>query len=80
MTEPQVLVGARIHKIIVFANPHLSCFQCGTRVTAYHDNKCDCSSYAELILYPCQHNCGYRILCKTWSPVDGCTCEVRNHK
>jgi hypothetical protein len=64
----------RTHVIVTFADPYLTCEQCGAWVTSWHDDDrcgCDDSGFWNL---PCEHQAGITSVCPSWSPVDGCQC------
>lgn len=50
---------------MVYANPFNSCEQCGARTTGTDDHSRN---------QPCGHTGGFRSVCPSWSPVDGCNC------
>lgn len=54
------------------ANPYLVCVQCGVKVHAWPDRP------GPLVNLPCGHF-GYRNLCPSWGPVDGCRCDPPGH-
>lgn len=69
------VVHTRVHVHVEFANPYLTCDQCKTWVTAWHDNSrcgCDEKSWNE----PCGHTAGVTSACPSWGPVDGCQCQA----
>ena len=51
-----------------FADPYKVCNTCEGWVTGALDNP------GPSILMPCEHRDGYRDVCPSWSPVDGCSC------
>ncbi len=56
--------------VTVFADPYKQCLHCGGWIDGAAD------SPGPLTLIPCGHRCGYRDVCPSWSPVDGCNCAV----
>jgi hypothetical protein len=65
----------RTHVYITFANPYLTCDQCGQPVTGWHDPErcgCDESGWRNR---PCDHRAGVTSVCPSWGPVDGCQCQ-----
>lgn len=70
----------RTHVQVTFANPYLTCDQCGLRAVGWHDDqRCGCNetSWNE----PCGHDrAGVTSVCPSWGPVDGCLCrEILGH-
>lgn len=64
----------RTHLTITPANPFLACEGCGKRAEAFHDRECGCDVAGPMNL-PCCCIAGYRDLCPSWDPVDGCQCQ-----
>lgn len=70
-------VSTRTHVKVGFANPYLKCEDCGDSVPYWHDqSKCGCD-VSTAWNYPCMHETSVHSSCDSWSPVDGCTCEVK---
>lgn len=65
--------SVRVHVKKTFANPHLTCGMCDQPVEAWHDND-ECGCTAGYWLLPCRHQADAHNWCRSWSPVDGCTC------
>jgi hypothetical protein len=60
----------RTHNETRFADPYKKCLTCGGWIDGYLDNP------GRPILTPCEHDAGYRDVCPSWSPVDGCGCAA----
>lgn len=58
----------RTHNVITFADPYKQCLRCGEWVDGALD------APGPVIVVPCEHDRGYRDVCPSWSPVDGCHC------
>lgn len=63
----------RTHNAIRFADPYKQCQQCNGWV----DGVLQVSGPS--IVIPCEHQAGYRDMCSSWGPVDGCRCPDRSH-
>lgn len=63
----------RTHVYTAFANPHLTCAQCGLLVPRWH-NPDTCGCTGPHWNAPCGHTAEVVSNCPSWSPVDGCTC------
>jgi hypothetical protein len=71
----RTVTHTRTHVQIGFANPYLKCETCKKPVPYWHDpNPCGCTD--DLFNYPCGHKLGTFSTCPSWSPVDGCMCEI----
>lgn len=65
----------RTHVYVTFANPFLTCDQCGDFVPRWHDPaRCGCNREGWENM-PCEHEAGTTSVCSTWGPVDGCLCQ-----
>jgi len=65
----------RTHVHVTFADPYLTCDQCGEWVDAWHDpQQCGCDDSGWQLL-PCGHQAGTTSVCPSWGPVDGCRCQ-----
>lgn len=62
-----MVVRTHTYTVRRFANPYLKCKECGVRAEGLRSDNGN--------NYPCNHT-GIRDTCYSWSPVDGCTCEV----
>ena len=64
----------RTHVATTFADPYLTCDQCGKRAAGFHDpDQCGCEG--DYYLVSCEHAAGVTSVCPSWSPVDGCICQ-----
>ncbi len=68
-----VCTHTRTYNAIRFADPYKQCLRCGGWVDGYLDKPVGPPTAT-----PCRHGSGYRGVCPSWGPVDGCTCEVFN--
>lgn len=62
----------RTHNTIDFADPYKRCVRC----SAWIDGVLD--TLGPTVVVPCEHTSGYRDVCPSWSPVDGCGCADYN--
>lgn len=72
------MTHTRTHVHITFANPYLTCDQCGQWVTGFHDaDRCGPGCEFGDWLEPCGHplTAGATSACPSWGPVDGCQCQ-----
>ncbi|MFY3741641.1 MAG: hypothetical protein HMLIMOIP_002099 [Candidatus Nitrosomirales archaeon] len=70
-----MITHTRTHVQIGFANPFLVCEECRNRVPYWHDpGRCGCDEIS--FNYPCEHAANVVSICPTWSPVEGCSCEI----
>ncbi len=51
-----------------FADPYKKCLACGGWIDGSSQGA------GPLVVIPCGHTQGYRDVCPSWSPVDGCGC------
>lgn len=66
----------RTHVYTAFANPYLTCAQCGHPVPCWHNpDTCGCNS--PHWNHPCGHTAEVVSTCPSWSPVHGCDCPPR---
>lgn len=66
----------RTHTFVTFANPYLTCAQCGADAQRFHDpERCGCTG-RPWGFDPCGHTADLVSDCKTWNPVDGCLCAA----
>ncbi|GAB3952417.1 hypothetical protein GCM10029976_090570 [Kribbella albertanoniae] len=74
-------VAVSTHVYTRFANPYLRCGLCHKGVGGYHDEQICGTPHepcpADWYLSPCGHKALAVSKCRTWSPVDGCTCRRR---
>jgi hypothetical protein len=64
----------RTYNEIRFADPYKVCNACGGWITGVLDMP------GVPLVMPCEHDLGYRDVCPSWGPVDGCQCvEVLGH-
>ncbi|MEV4670993.1 hypothetical protein AB0K34_05000 [Actinomadura sp. NPDC049382] len=64
----------RTHTFITFANPYLTCEQCGAWVKRWHSNdQCGCTAASWNDPCGCEH-AGTTSACPSWGPDDGCQC------
>ncbi len=63
----------RTYNATLFADPYKQCQQCGGWIDGVLDNP------GPSILVPCEHQGGYRDVCPSWGPVDGCRCPADSH-
>lgn len=54
--------------VVSFADPYKQCTACGGWVDGVLDKP------GPAVVVPCEHEGGYRDVCPSWSPVDGCGC------
>lgn len=71
----------RVHTHITFANPWLTCDECGFQVTGWHNPQpCGCT-LRDWSNRPCGHSAGVTSICPSWGPVDDCSCAgTHTHK
>lgn len=65
----------RTHVYVTFANPYLTCDECGVGVPRWHNPQqcgCDQDGWENM---PCGHQAGATSVCASWGPVDGCQCQ-----
>lgn len=67
------MTHTRTHTSITFADPYLTCTDCGGWVTSWHNPEA-CGCDGETYNLPCLHTAGVHSVCPSWSPVDGCCC------
>jgi hypothetical protein len=63
----------RTYNTIDFADPYKKCLRCHRWVDGTLD------APGPIVVVPCEHE-GYRDLCPSWSPVDGCGCPAGTHE
>lgn len=69
------MTHTRTHVYVGFANPFLTCDDCGQPVHSWHDNQeCGLGCGLPAINRPCNHAAGVTSVCPSWGPVDGCQC------
>lgn len=66
------MTAAAMPKLTVFADPYKKCEQCQGWIDGAFDVP------GPLLLSPCEHRSGYRDVCPSWGPVDGCRCAEYN--
>jgi hypothetical protein len=59
----------RTHNRTDFADPYKVCNACGGWVDGVLD-----VPDGPFLTVPCEHDKGYRDVCPSWGPVDGCSC------
>jgi hypothetical protein len=68
MTLAVTRTHTRTFNATTFADPYKKCLACGDWIDGALD------AQGPLVLVPCEHRSGYRDVCPSWSPVDGCWC------
>lgn len=69
------MTHTRVHVTVTLANPYLRCHTCLQWLTGRHDRtKCGCT--ADNWNTPCGCRAGASSVCPSWSPADGCCCQV----
>lgn len=58
----------RTYNEIKFADPYKVCKACGGWITGVLDMP------GRPLVMPCEHDLGYKDVCPSWCPVDGCQC------
>lgn len=65
----------RTHVYVKFADPYLTCDECGGWVTSWHDpDRCGDTEDERSWNLPCEHTAGTTSECPSWGPVNGCQC------
>lgn len=67
MTSTHTYVA--VYNEIRFADPYNVCLACGGWITGVLDKP------GRMLVMPCEHDLGFKGVCPSWGPVDGCWCE-----
>ena len=68
----------RTYNSSTFSDPYKQCLRCGGWIDGALIGDDGQPIPGPLTVVPCEHQDGYRDVCPSWGPVDGCTCAVKN--